>query len=288
MISQTSEYNLKFDRYPFYPSAIAGETADDCVDMDRLVSFDEDIGFTLFDIDSTSSGPEAVECLKFKMLCQFFKLLDIFDWNEECLAQHQTGQEEDPGFVQYISNSLSFFEDDMSLETQNFLVNSIETMLGIGQRESFKLLTDQEKHDLLATLALSNKNLIDFLRNVFEQSLNAFKSLKFRTNLTILKWRFELNLIDILQRRKKDLDLCGLLQIKKYAPYFCPKTLKETLLAQVKADLSLEKNRSNFELWRQYGILKLILNQPRFNDTRPQGRLREYKIVSDFNRNSMH
>jgi len=220
------------------------------------------------------------------MLCQFFKLLDIFDWNEECLTpkQPQHEEEEDLGFVQYISNSLSFFNDDLSIETQSFLVNSIETMLGVGQRECFKLLTDQERQDLLTTLALSNKNLIDFVRNVLEQATAAFRTLKFRTNLTVMKWRFELNLIEILLRRQDELNSCGLLQIEKYLAYFCPRTLKQTLLTQVKTDLSLEKNRSNFELWRQYGILKWILNQSLFKDKQPQGRRKEKKFLGYFSK----
>ncbi len=52
---------------------------------------------------------------------------------------------------------------------------------------------------------------------------------------------------------------------KELGEYFEPKIIKQNLLNQSKLDLSLEANRSNFDLWKQYGILKWLLNHSKFN-----------------------
>ena len=52
---------------------------------------------------------------------------------------------------------------------------------------------------------------------------------------------------------------------KELGEYFEPKIIKQNLLSQTRLDLSLEANRSNFDLWKQYGLLKWLLNHSKFN-----------------------
>jgi len=261
-----------FSRYPFYPKTITGESADDCIDPDRLISFEEDISFALFDTTMLNNR-DASEFLKFKILCKFFNQLNLFDWEQETLDPIKTSTTiysyfnnsfDDREYVWYLGQKLSFF-DDISTERQNFFKNSMNEILSLSNKESFKNLDEINKLKTLEAFKQSNKVLIDYIRNVFDQSINSFSSIKFKTNVTLLKWKFEINLILILAEQERDLPeliSCD----ENYLSYFNAKTIMQNLLAQTKVDLALEHNRSNFEIWKQYGILKWILSHKQFKE----------------------
>ena len=91
--------------YPFYPVMAAGETADDCADPDRLIAFDDDLAFLLFDVNrlrrSTTTTTtnddrvdDVVECLKFKMLCGLCECLGWLAWDDESLDLAAGGGDE--------------------------------------------------------------------------------------------------------------------------------------------------------------------------------------------------
>ena len=152
--------------------------------------------------------------------------------------------------------------DELKSEEKNFLKGSIGSLMNIETMESYRGLSDTEKTNTIETLILLNKNIIDFIRKLFDQSLGSFNTLKYKTNITILKWNFEIVLMNILLSSNQNF-----LNEKipnTHADYFCAKTIKANLLIQSKTDLSLEANRSNFDLWKQYGILKWILNHDQY------------------------
>ena len=271
-----------YNWYPFYPRTILGESADDCVDPDRLVSFDE-VGFLLFDVNIANEAASA--CFKFKLFCKFMKLLDLISWNEEVLDLNRMDaslNEEDAEFVGFLNDKFMFFhaeppeQQDVGAGASNFFNSLIQNLYNLNKSSC---LNEQEKETALANLLILNKHTIDFVRNMFEQSMQSFRSSKFRTNMTVLKWKFELNLIFVLTKSK------AVTFGEAYRDYFCPKTVKANLLNQAKLDLSLEHNRSNFDLWKQYGVLKWILNHGRFADdlktVRKAGNLKETKKIFD-------
>ena len=178
----------QFYWYPFYPRSYFGESQDDCIDTDRLISFDEDINDFLFDVKND-------EFLKFKLLLEFLSMLNIFD----------------------------LFNKDSILNELNTSTKSFLNFLPIPENPQQKNLIE---------------NFINFIRRILDQSINKFSIGKYKTQVTILKWKFE----QFISHQIKYLNS------------------KESLVEVIKNDLSLEANRSDFLLWKNYAILKYILN----------------------------
>lgn len=222
------------------------------------------------------NGTEISECMKFKVLCRFLKQLNLFDWEQETLDSYDNlikesyfnNSYDDYEYVWFLGKNLPFF-CDTSTERLSFFRNSMDELLSLNEKESFRNLDEINKLETIETFKRSNKFLIDYIRNIFEQSSNSFLSVKFNTNITLLKWKFEICLIVILTQPGRIIPetiTCD----ENYSSYFNVKTIKQNLLAQTRADLSLEKNRSNFELWKQYGLLKWILNHKKLKESLPQ------------------
>lgn len=174
--------------YPFYPRSYIGETQDDCIDTDRLISFDEDISDFLFDLNNN-------EFLKFKLLLKFLSILNIVDLIDE-------------------ESNLN----ELKFSSKNFL-----NFLPFPESPQEKNLVE---------------NFINFIRRILDQSINKFTIGKYKTQLTILKWKFE----HFISNQIKYLNT------------------KESLNEAIKNDLSMEANRSDFVLWKNYAILKYNLN----------------------------
>lgn len=103
--------------------------------------------------------------------------------------------------------------------------------------------------------------MINFIRQSLSQSLASFESFQFRTHLTLLRWQFELHLYLSLTSNHPSTTITP-------KPIFDAKQVKENLLNQCKQDLSKEANRSNFAMWREYGVLKLLLNKGQLKETK--------------------
>ena len=129
-----------------------------------------------------------------------------------------------------------------------------------------KSALDSDSNDQVKNLIkIVAQNFINFMRNCFAQTLDAFKSLKFKTFLTILKWKFELELY-FLVKNNSAASTKGIPFVDD--DFFEPSRVKEKLLNQAKIDLSCEVNRSNLILWREYALLKLMVNNGQVKETR--------------------
>lgn len=291
-----------FNWYPFYPKTAVGESADDCIDSDRLISFDEDLNFILFDLSQESVS---TEYFKFKLVCQFFKYLNLIDWNENVadfkLVDHTddsnlslsdlinrltsvtSNLNEDLDYMKYLTSKFNFL-NKTSFDLQNvsfltsfsFLKNMFECLFDT-ESAYLQLLSEDDRLSRINNLKLLIKNTIDFIRNCISQAYASFSTLKYKTNLTILKWKFELNLILLLS----DKSISNELQ-QDYESYLNPRVIKQKLIDQTKGDLSIESNRTNFTLWKQYALLKWLLNHEKFNfDNKKMTGLKETRKVFD-------
>jgi hypothetical protein len=266
------------------------KSADDCIDPDRIVSFDEDLSFLLIDfkqkeIDEQNATiakkiKEQNEYFKFKLFCKFLKFLNVINCENELLDADENeknlilflSDEEDLEFLHYIDEKIPLRVKSRkpteicgstftSSSFFNFFSRNLENLLNILNSASFNLLEPLEQQKVIQTLKQLNMSSIDLIRNLFKQAINSFSIVKYKTNLTILKWKFELNLLYILTKENRLISQEITLNASNY---FCPKTVKKNMLDQVKTDLSIESNRSNFDLWKQYGILKWLLNHEQF------------------------
>jgi hypothetical protein len=271
-----------YNWYPFYSKTVIGESSDDCIDPDRLVSFEDDISFILIDLN------EDTEYFKFKLLCMFFKYLNIVSWNENIIDIKLLNNSdelnlvdlnmrfsliqnnEDLEFMQYLNEKLPFLKKT-TIDNQNILFQ-------FGLLENmFEYLFDPEiKPENLKMLKLLLKNTIDFIRNCLSQLNDKFNTVKYKTCLIILKWKFEFNLIQLLTNRVISEEIN-----QDFEDYFNPNLVKKNLIHLTKLDL--EKNRLNHDLWKQYGILKWLLNNEKFlnNESKKIDDLKETRKVFD-------
>jgi hypothetical protein len=207
----------------------AGETADDCADPDRLIAYDDDLGFLLFDVDrlhsedaSSEQRSVKVECLKFQLICGLFACLGWLRWDNESLdlssssaSASTIGEDDDARWVESMiqashlddsSASIDWSEHERrsSLINQdmplcgraNFLPNLLSSLrTATATAASSNTLPAVELKQLLAD---TTRNAIGFVRRTLDQALRAFATLHFRTNCTLLKWRFELYLLSLL------------------------------------------------------------------------------------------
>jgi hypothetical protein len=258
--------------YPFYPQIVLGESSDDCADPDRLISFEDDLSTILFDLNAVTADadPTVKENLKFKLLCKFLKTLNLISWNEESLTLKEETcafnlinsaklleNNEDIEYARYLNEQLDYLNDDKSIDRHdlpfcgnfNFLNNLFSNFFDPYESNSFRSYSQSDLSDLKSIFKSLIQNTVDFVRNCFAQASLGFESLEFRTNVLVLEWKFELGLINLVKKWSP---------IEK-DPYFDSKILKQNLLEKAKQSLSLEHNRANFALWKQYGILKWLL-----------------------------
>ena len=103
--------------------------------------------------------------------------------------------------------------------------------------------------------------------------------------MIVLSWRFELSLAYYINKWPINEQFQS--EIEHFSSYLSKKTIKENLLNKAKSDLSSELNRSNFHLWKQYGLLKWILNnnehfnQPNQNAKSKMLNIKETRKVFD-------
>jgi hypothetical protein len=286
--------------YPFYPRVVLGESIDDCVDPDRFISFDDDLKFILFDLNSIESNQQQTECLKFKLLINFFKLFNLFTIEEECLSvksEYRKAEdslnkklfmqscEETPENFDMFNNNLNYF----SFITSSYDENKCVEHPYFGQFRFLEILyanfVVKENHSKICVrselFTKLLKNNVDFMRNCLKQSFGCFKSAEYRSNLIVLKWRFELDLL--LYLNKFGLDESNE-KDSSFSLYLNKSAIRENLLNMAKDDLSTEANRSNFHLWKQYGLLKWVLsNSQRLNGNNclPKNPLKDTRKVFD-------
>lgn len=233
--------------YPFYPRTVVGETADDCCDPDRLVSFDDDIRPFLIDFTQVDATSHLLEDLMFRLMVNFLKILNVIEVDENCLDLSALGNTFDWSTTQ---NGMSAFlartYDSQLLKSEAFPFVYNDTCY---LRLLFDSLCDETIDSRLTKRLI--KNYVDFVRNLMNQYLNRCKSVKYKTFMTIIKWHFELKLID-LQKSLSGKSACQDMDLDW-------KKAKENLINQTRTDLSTEANRSNFNLWKEYAILKLLL-----------------------------
>lgn len=251
--------------YPFYARVSYGETSDDCCDPDRLISFEDDLAPFMFDLSLANSDQTlANESLKFKLVLGLFKLLGLIVYDEASLDTTTSNRgarlayanrlaSEDDAFLNLVCNNCSFLSDPATRLDQIPFIDAnsyLETVI----RRLFDSNSSQLQRDLYLNTA---QNFLAFVRNSLKQAYIFFNTLQFKTYLIILKWKFELMLYQLVikyssQTFKSEIN----------PPLgFEPSRIKENLLNLSKTDLSLEANRSNFDLWREYSVLKLILNK---------------------------
>lgn len=276
--------------YPFYPRTVNGESADDCSDPDRLISFEDDLSFVLFNLCSPTNSKEANDCLKFRLLSKFFKLLNFIRSDEECLDGHlqikvQLSLKENVEFARYLNEQFTdlnnFQADQQDLPftgTSEFLSNLLCCFFDSFDQDSntSRNYSQEERDKLRLIFNRLIKSAIDFLRACLQQAFDSFETLTYKTNLTIFKWKFELNLFYLLRKLNKN----ELKAENELDSYVNAEVVKQNLLNQAKNDLSSEENRSNFTLWKQYGILKWILNNFNTELTKPV-QLKETRKVFD-------
>jgi hypothetical protein len=188
-----------FNWYPFYAKTAIGESIDDCIDPDRLINFEEDTSFTLFDFN------EDTEYFRFNLLCKFFKYLHIITWNEESLdlklnTNEMTNQSlndlnarlailtsnltEDNEYAEYLNEKFSFFEQtSLNLHDGFSFIKDIFDFLFVLDNECFNLLDETEKINRVKTVKYMAKNAIDFVRNCLTQSITSFSTAKYRISL---------------------------------------------------------------------------------------------------------
>jgi hypothetical protein len=256
--------------YPFYPRTVTGESADDCSDPDRLISFEDDVSFLLFNLCSPANAKETNECLKFHLLSKFFKLLNLVRSDEECLDGHlpikvRLTLKENVDFVRYLNEQFTDLNDyqanrqDLPFTgTSEFLSNMLICFYDVFDQNSntSQNYSQEDRKKLESVFKRLIKSTIDFFRACLQQASDSFETLTYKTNLTILKWKFELNLYYLLRKLNKQ----EIRSENEFDSYLNAELVKQNLLNQAKNDLSSEENRSNFTLWKQYGILKWILN----------------------------
>jgi hypothetical protein len=180
--SEIERLRACFFWYPFYPRTFSGESADDCCDPDRLVSFDDDLKFCLFDLPS-----EDEDYYKFKLFCKLLKFFNIIKWNDATELASLNGDKE---FASCLNMNDSTSNGD-------FLSDLFKNL-----SKNTKWFYDEEEKLYLEHMFKSvTQNVIEFLRNCLRTvESGGFKSLEFQTNLIILKWKFELKILDLIRK----------------------------------------------------------------------------------------
>ena len=179
--SEIERLRARFFWYPFYPRTFSGESADDCCDPDRLISFDDDLRFCLFDLTN-----EEEDYYKFQLFCKLLKIFNLIKWNDATEISFLNGDKE---FASCLG--MGEISEDFLSDLFKNLSKNVKSFYG-----------EEEKIYLMDMFKSLTKNFIDFIRNCFRIALEsgAFKSLESQTNIIILKWRFELKIFGLLKK----------------------------------------------------------------------------------------
>jgi hypothetical protein len=268
--------------YPFYPRVVIGESADDCADPDRLVSFEDDLKFLLFEINSDHS--------KFKLLVKFLKQFGLFKIEEDCLDFNQdftrsNDSENDSYFLEFINTKLKYFAFNTTSKPAapffghlNFLETLYVQYCGIFEENPDKKNYDyNDLKKLIKLFQTAIKHFTDFIRNCLLKSEQSIKNSQIKTSLIIMQWQFELEILYQIKKWNSKLK-----NVNDCKDYFDFEQVKQNLLNKAKSDLSLEVNRANFNLWKQYGHLKWLLNcSDSFSQGKQSKQLKETRKVFD-------
>ncbi len=193
--SEIERLRACFFWYPFYPRTFSGESADDCCDPDRLVSFDDDLKFCLFDLPSDEHELDE-DYYKFKLLCKLLKFFNVIKWNDATELASLNGDKE--------------FASCLNMNDGDFLGDLFRNL-----SQNTKWFYDEEEKIYLAHMFKSvTKNVIEFLRNCLRTVAESgvFKDLEFQTNLIILKWKLELKILDLIRKHPLSFQIGNIFQ----------------------------------------------------------------------------
>ena len=274
---------------------VLGESIEDCADLDRCISFEEEIEFILFDLNNLENNNnknlEEIDLFKMKLLCIYLNFLNVINITNNNIDKRQflntnnddyLNVNESNEFLKYLNdqipnnNNLNFKSDF------DYFEYYFKLFFDNKENEIYKFMKESDidiYNTLINILINSFKNRIDFIRNILKQCSNKFHTEKFNNFIIILKWKFELNLIDFISKINfNKIEELKLINDPSLNNYFNLNKIKENLLNQIKQELGLEQNRSNLILWKQYAILKLILNQPKYQNIDKNSNKKNFNI----------
>lgn len=259
--------------YPFYARVGIGESNDDCVDSDRLLNYEDDFKFCLFSLP--------VESLKFKLLVKFLGLFGLFTIAEDNSNFYKSDQEDSQTLKHIAQLGLSSAPDMPVLNKTNLLETLyINYFQLFDDSSTISRLYSDNVAKLKSLFESEIKHLIEFLRQSLQQASRCFKSSEIKTDLIILEWRLELEQLFLLNKYKTK--LIKILPQSGIKDLFDFEKIKQNLIARTRNDLSMEENRSNFALWKQYGSLKWLLsNSEHFGAPCGANNLKETRKIFD-------
>jgi hypothetical protein len=246
-----SEYNW----YPFYPQIQAGESADDCIDSDRLINFEDDLNFLLFNLTSIfGENNDYAENYRLKLISQYFQGLNIVTVNNETFQDlfitkinEEEGEDQSCLNVNNCLKKIYIVDDYDSKNDLYFRYLNDKYLIKFDLNCSTNTIFDDYKSHKNKNLI---ENFINFNRLFIKQAIDLAKTVKLKENLFVLKWNFEFYLFKQYNKYDYLSEITGLNKNE----------FKQNLISDLKFDLSLSENRSSITLWLQYAILKFYLS----------------------------
>ena len=236
----------KYNWYPFYPQIQAGESADDCIDSDRLIKFDDDLNFLLVNISSIFDNKDEanfIENFRFKLISQYYESFNMVSINHETYADSMIDDEDDESGLNVnkcLKSMYSFEDEDGTNDVYFKYVN--DKLLNSSNRTIFDNYSMHKNKNLI-------ENFIQFNRLIIKQAIELAKTKELKERLFLLKWSFEFNLWRMYEKYDYLSEIFSLTSSE----------FKENFLSELKVDLSINENRSSISLWSQYAILKYYL-----------------------------
>ena len=266
-----SQYNW----YPFYPQIQAGESADDCIDTDRLIHFDDDLSFLLMNLDSIFNDNQDVnlaENYRLKLICQYFEQsfnivsIDCETFLESSSSDDSQGESSSLNVNSCLKKMCTFDDDDSKSDLYfRYLNEKFLTKFGLSCTN--ETIFDNYRIHRNKTLV---ENFIQLNRLFIKQAIELAKTRRLKENLYVLKWNFEFYLLRECERNNEDLsEILGLTSTE----------FKENFLSELKVDLSINENRSSATLWLQYAILKYYLANAAETGKQSQECLKEIRKI---------
>lgn len=163
--------------YPYYVYVTAGESADDVADSDRLILFDSDINFALFNMQIDIKLQEKVDYYMIKLISNYLERFEVLSYSDETLVD-LINSEDDLEYFYFLSEAFGFF-DTISPVNCNFITRLIST-----------------KKEYLIDFFIQNQ------RNAFDQLVKRIDPIRIKTFVFIAKWKFELTLFQMASRFK--------------------------------------------------------------------------------------
>ena len=200
--SEIERIRALFYWYPFYPKTFSGESADDCCDPDRLIGYDDDLRFMLFNVVNSSAEEVHSDFYKFKLFCSFLKLFNALTWDNT----NGDSSFDDEEFARYLSEQLPYLNsghagcvEDTPCNGNSDFFRTLFSQLS-ATADFYARYAEEERDFVRQACRLMCKNTIEYVRNCFAQIVDSFKTLDFKTNVVILKWRFELHLLELIKK----------------------------------------------------------------------------------------